>query len=67
MAYDRFFPEDCEQCEKKDKYSEEIEEEINLIGDLSQKEKRKLLKIAHHYPIYKMLANGIPVRTALSD
>lgn len=67
MAYDRFFNEDCEHCEEDDKYSKEIKEEINLIGDLSQKEKRKLLKIAHHCPIYKILANGIPVRTALSD
>lgn len=66
LQYRRVFIEDCEECETIDRYDEEILEEIALSGDLSEHEREKLFRIAHHCPIYKMYRDGITVRSTLA-
>ena len=67
LWYDRTFKDDCDHCETISKYEERIEGEIKLAGKLSEKDQRKLLAIAPHCPIEKMLQNGIKVRMRLAD
>lgn len=67
LAYDRVFAQDCKECETQDDYHERIEEEILLEGDLTSQERHKLLAISHHCPIYKMLKQGIEVRSRLIE
>lgn len=64
MSYDRIFREDCESCEEEQEYTEEINEKIRLIGNLSQQERDKLMRIAHFCPIYQMVEPGIPIKTS---
>ena len=64
MSYDRVFRDDCENCEEEQEYSEEIQEKIRLAGDLSQKDRDKLMRIAHRCPIYQMVKPGIPIITS---
>ena len=64
MSYDRVFRDDCENCEEEQEYSEEIQEKIRLAGDLSQKDRDKLMRIAHRCPIYQMVKPGFPIMTS---
>jgi putative redox protein len=65
MSYDRVFRDDCENCEEDEEFSEEIGEKIRLNGDLSQADRDKLMRIAHHCPIYQMVIQGIPITTSV--
>lgn len=67
LKYDRVFAEDCRNCEAIGKYTEQIEEEIVLIGDLTLEERKRLLVISRQCPIHKMLAHGIEVRSHLAE
>jgi len=66
LAYDRVFKEDCETCTEIDQYEEQIQEEIELVGEISPADRQKLLRIAHQCPIYKMFANGIKIESRLA-
>lgn len=66
LSYDRTFAEDCENCEEIDKYTEQISEEMHLIGDLTPAEKKKLHVISRHCPIHQMLLHGIEVHSRLA-
>jgi uncharacterized OsmC-like protein len=60
ISYNRVFRDDCENCEEEQEYSEEIQENIRLGGDLSQKDRNKLMRIAHRCPIYQIVKPGLP-------
>ena len=66
LEYRRKFREDCENCESIDRYTEQITEEIQFTGDLSDAEREKLFRIAHQCPIYKMYRSGIDVASILA-
>jgi len=52
---------DIERADDIEKFSREIQ----LIGDLSDEEKRRLLEIADKCPIHKALAGQIQIKTQL--
>jgi len=66
MTYDRVYEDDCEGCEKIDRYEEKVGEQITFIGDLSDEDRRKLFQIAHHCPIEKILKHGIEIHSELN-
>jgi len=59
MTYGRVFATDCKECEEKDRYTEGIDAEVGLVGELSPAERNKLYLIAQHCPVHKILHNGI--------
>jgi putative redox protein len=67
LKYDRVFAEDCKDCEHVEEYTEQIEQEIVLIGDLTPEERKRLLVISRQCPIHKMLAHGIEVQSRLAE
>jgi uncharacterized OsmC-like protein len=67
LQYDRVFQEDCENCERIQRYEETFAEEIALTGDLTQAERDKLYHIAHQCPVYKILRDGASVSSQLVD
>jgi len=67
LRYERNFKEDCINCEGIERYEEEIGEEISFIGNLTNKEREKLLLISYHCPIHKMLKSGIKVNSQLAN
>ncbi len=67
LRYERNFKKDCQNCEGINRYEEEVNEEISLPGNLTIKEREKLLLISHHCPIHKMLKDGITVNSQLAD
>ncbi len=65
--YERVFKDDCDACEGIDRYDEYIQEQISFHGNLSTKDRMKLLKIAHQCPIYQMFLQGIDIRSELVE
>ena len=59
VSYDRVFDEDCEHCEEIGEYTEQIDAEVALTGDLDDKERNKLFLISKHCPVHKILHDGI--------
>lgn len=67
LRYERNFKKDCQNCEGINRYEEEVNEDISLSGNLTSKEREKLLLISQHCPIHKMLKDGITVNSQLAD
>lgn len=66
LEYQRVFREDCDDCEENREYQEEITETITLTGEVNPSDRKKLLRVAHYCPIYKMLLEGIKINTSLA-
>jgi len=67
LTYDRVFDEDCEKCEEIERYKEQIEEEILLVGELDEREREKLFLVSKQCPIHKIVEDGIEVHSSLVD
>lgn len=67
MTYAREFATDCKDCDKSQTYTERIDAEVGLAGDLPPAERNKLLLIAKHCPVHKILHNGIQTEFVLSQ
>jgi uncharacterized OsmC-like protein len=67
LVYERVYGQDCEDCENIQHYEEHITQQIALNGDLSDKERDKLFRIAHQCPIERMFIEGIPVDSELVE
>jgi uncharacterized OsmC-like protein len=66
LEYDRTFKQDCDNCDKITDFSETIQENIVMHGDLSSQEQQRLLAAAHQCPIYKILGKGIQINTQVT-
>jgi uncharacterized OsmC-like protein len=62
LEYQRTFKDDCANCEKIDKYEEQITMTVGFEGKLTAQERDKLFKISMHCPVHKMLKSGITVK-----
>jgi len=67
MYYQRVFREDCEDCEEDSKFTEEFEERILLVGDISAADRMKLLQVAHYCPVYKIIKGSMNIKTSLIE
>lgn len=67
LDYQRVFRDDCEDCDEEHEYTEEITERILLKGDLPAQIREKLLRAAHFCPVYKMMKEGIEIKTELIE
>jgi uncharacterized OsmC-like protein len=65
LSYERVFQDDCENCEDIDRYEEQIEETLTLIGNLTDKERKKLFQISKQCSVHKLLEDGITIRSKL--
>jgi len=63
VEYRRSFKEDCENCEGRDKYVDAIHESLELEGDLTDEQRRKLEHVAGLCSIRKILERGIDVKS----
>lgn len=67
LIYERDYQQDCENCEEIDKYQEHIIGDIKFLGDLSSREREKLLRVSRQCPIEKMFEQGIPISIELQE
>ncbi len=58
---------DCELCDDKNAFIELFERRIAFKGDLTEKEKERLLQIADRCPVHKTLNTKIVISTQLKN
>lgn len=65
LQHEKIHAEDCDTCETKVGKVDRIEREIELIGDLSDDQRQRLLEIADRCPVHRTLHSEILVQTRL--
>ena len=45
--------------------AEQIDATISFVGELSEEQRRRLLEIAEHCPVHRILASGVGIRSSL--
>lgn len=65
INHNKDYAKDCEDCEQSKAKIDHFEREIELIGELSEEEKTKLLEIADKCPVHKTLHSEIRIETKL--
>jgi len=65
LKHSKIHAEDCANCETKQGMVDQVERDIELIGDLNGKQRSKLLEIANKCPVHRTFASEINVRTQL--
>jgi uncharacterized OsmC-like protein len=65
LRHSRVYAADCAECETKEGLLDRIELEIQLVGDLTEEQRSKLLEISHKCPVYRTLVSEINIRSRL--
>jgi uncharacterized OsmC-like protein len=64
LRHSRIHATDCAECETKEGMLDRIERMITLEGDLSAKDRKRLLEIADKCPVHRTLTSEINIRTS---
>jgi uncharacterized OsmC-like protein len=67
LAHDRIHAKDCEDCESGSGKVDEITVELELLGDLTDEQRERLLEIADKCPVHRTLTSETKIRTALKQ
>jgi len=67
ITHNRVHQKDCEDCEKPSQKIDQFTRVISLEGNLSDKEKQRLMEIADRCPVHRTLENTIKIVTQKTD
>ncbi|MFW5641105.1 MAG: alpha/beta fold hydrolase [Thermodesulfobacteriota bacterium] len=65
LKHQKVHADACEDCETKSGKLDEIDREIEVIGDLSEEQRKRLLEIADKCPVHRTLHSEIKIRTRI--
>jgi putative redox protein len=65
LRHSKVHADDCKDCEIKEGMLECMERDIELIGDLTEAQRARLLEIADKCPIHRTLTRGVRVVSRL--
>lgn len=65
LNHKKIHAEDCEECESSSGKIDRIEREIELVGELDDGQRQRLLEIADKCPVHRTLHSEISVKTRL--
>jgi len=65
LRHSRIHAQDCADCETKQGMVDHIDRDIELIGDLDDEQREKLLAIAERCPVHRTLTSEVHVTTSL--
>ncbi len=63
LQHNKVHVNDCEKCETAEAKIDQIDREIELVGNLTDEESKRLMEIADRCPVHKTLHNEIRVKT----
>lgn len=63
LKHDQVYAEDCAVCEEKPRKLDRLSREVELIGDLDEPQRRRLMEIADKCPVHKTLGSEISIDT----
>ncbi len=67
LSHSRQHRDDCENCENTNSRIEVLERRIELVGNLSDAERQRLLEIADKCPVHRTLESDPQVQTKLTS
>lgn len=67
LSHHKIHAEDCRDCEAQDKRIDKFTRELELVGDLDQEQRLKLLEMAEKCPVHRTLSSEIRVETSLKQ
>jgi putative redox protein len=65
LRHSKIHAKDCVDCDTKEEQLDRIDRDIELIGDLSEDQRARLLEIADRCPVHQTLAHGLQIHTRL--
>ncbi len=65
LRHSRVYAADCEEAETKEGMLDQLDRDIELIGQLSDEQRTRLLEIANRCPVHKTLTSEIHISTRL--
>lgn len=66
LRHSRIHAEDCAECETTKGWVSHIDRTIELIGDLDDEQRGKLLAISERCPVHQTLTSEVDVSTSLA-
>ncbi len=66
LRHSRIHAADCETCETRDGHLDRIEREVELVGDLDEGQRARLLEMANRCPVHRTLTSEIDIQTRLA-
>ncbi|CDO09901.1 OsmC family peroxiredoxin [Mycolicibacterium cosmeticum] len=65
LRHSRIHAKDCAECETTKGWISHIDRELELIGDLDDDQRQKLMDIAERCPVHQTLTGEVRITTAL--
>ena len=65
LQHEKKYADDCTDCENSNSKIDHINRQIELEGDLSDDERKKLLDIANKCPVHRTLTSKVEITTML--
>jgi putative redox protein len=65
LEHNRIHARDCEDCETKQGYLDQIDRKIELTGNLDSEQRNRLREIAEKCPVHRTLESEIKIRTTV--
>ena len=66
LRHSRIHAEDCANCETKEGRLDQIDVVIEVVGDLTEEQRRRLIEIAEKCPVHRTLQSEIVIRTRIA-
>ena len=61
------YANDCADCERPTAMLDRIERQITLVGELTEKQRQRLLEVASLCPVHRTLTSRTEIRTELAE
>ncbi|MUL48150.1 OsmC family protein [Mycobacterium sp. CBMA293] len=65
LRHQKIHAKDCADCETKQGMIDHMDRELELIGDLDDEQRQRLLEIAERCPVHRTLTSEVHVSTSL--
>ena len=65
LRHDKIHAEDCAECETREGRIDHIDRHVQLDGDLSDEERKRLMEIADRCPVHRTLHSEIEITSRL--
>jgi putative redox protein len=65
LRHSRIHAKDCAECETSAAWIDHIDRDVELIGDLDDTQRQRLLHIAERCPVHQTLTSEVQVATSL--
>ncbi len=67
VDHKKVYASDCEDCDRPNSKIDQFERHIELEGDLTEEQKKRLLEIANRCPVHRTLHQPVEVMTILKE